>query len=138
MSEACTAFLHEHRFEQLNEPRSDHEAPSGWYSEAVMSFVFRWYGAQHALGAAFAYKMDLNNPIQSHSPDSVARIYAHRTTGVIVNLNQAHWVAFRYYNNHIWLLDSLRRPVQYTLAGFTMYLRTYRHAFAVVNEGDVA
>ena len=138
MSEACTAFLHEHHFEQLNEARSDHEAPSGWYSEAVMSFVFRWYGAQHALGAAFAYKMDLDNPIRSHDRESVARIFQRRTAGIIVNKEQSHWVTFRYYNNHIWLLDSLKRPERYTEAGYTLYLRRYRHAFAVVNEGDLA
>ena len=138
MSNACTDFLRENRFERLNEARSAHEYPSGWYSEGVMSFVFRWYGAQHALGAAFAYKLDLDNPIQSHDRQSIARIYHRRTAGVIVNKNQTHWVAFRYHNNRIWLLDSQRRPELYTEPAYILYLRTYRHAFAVVNEGDIA
>ena len=82
--------------------------------------------------------MDLDNPIQSNDRESIKRIYHPRTTGVIVNKNQAHWVAFRYHNNHIWLLDSMRRPERYTEQSYILYLRTYRHAFAVVNEGDLA
>ena len=133
MTDACTAFLQESHFEHLAEIRSAHERPTGWYSEAAMAYVFRWYTAEQALGQAFAYKLDLDNPILAHRNPN--RIYERRTAGIVVNQNQEHGVTLKFHNNHIWLLDSMHRPTRLTFEAYLAFLVSYRRAYALLNEG---
>ena len=133
MVEACTEYLAEMLREGCREKRSDHELPTGWYSEAVMSFVLRWKIAKHELGSGAQLKLDLDSPVQS-DPTSAARIYASNCLGVIVNKHQSHWVAFKIQNNQLWLLDSCEEPLQMSFQEYVEVLRAYRNAFAVIDD----
>ena len=44
---------------------------------------------------------------------------------------QAHWVAIRVLNGHLWLLDSEHHPSVITFDELLAYVATYRHAFLV-------
>lgn len=135
MSSACTDLLRESHFEHLAEIRSEHEQESGWHSEAVMAFVFRWYTAHHELGEAFAYKLDLDNPVLAHR--NAERIYDPRTAEIIVNEDMLHCVTLKFHNNHIWLLDSMRRPTRLTYEEYLAFLRRWQRSYALLNDGHV-
>ena len=99
-----------------------------------MTYVLRMKIADQELGNHFRAKMDVNNPVQPNHNDA-QRIYEQNALGVIVNLNQAHWTAFRIENGQIWLLDSLEAaPIAYSFEAFVKYLRMYRNAFLVTDE----
>ena len=115
------------------ESRRDHELASGWYSEAVLSFVLRWKVAQNELGQAAQWKLDLDNPVQPNA-ESLCRLHAEHSLGLIVNQDRAHWTAVRWEHGVYWLLDSLRAaPVHMTQTEALAHLKRYRHAFLVVN-----
>ena len=96
---------------------------SGWYSEAVMAYALR---AKQNI-----YMLDLDNPIRVHSSDDPMRIYSPDVRGVIVNMNQCHWMAFRFLNDTIWHLDSPYSPRVSTYGGYTAFLKKYRNAFGL-------
>ena len=99
-----------------------------------MTCVLRMKIAEQELGNHFRAKMDVDNPVQPNHNDA-QRIYEQNALGVIVNLNQAHWTAFRIENGQIWLLDSLEAaPIAYSFEAFVKYLRMYRNAFLVTDE----
>ena len=68
----------------MAENRCDHELPSSWYSEAVMAYVLLWKVAQHDLGIAAHWKMDLDMPVQPND-ESFLRIQAPSSLGPIVD-----------------------------------------------------
>ena len=74
-------------------------------------------------------------PIQPTRRDA-QRIYNENVLGVVVNLNQTHWVAFKYVDNTIWLLNSETAPTPYTFPQYLAYIKRYRHAFALENPND--
>ncbi len=133
MTRACVDYLVEMSREGSVETRTDHHRPTGWYSEAVMSFVLRWKIARHELGSMAKLKMDVNNPVQPNEV-SAARIYEANTLGVVVNHNQAHWITFKLEAGQIWLLDSMELPLPYSFREYVRYLCVYRNAFAIVDE----
>jgi hypothetical protein len=135
MTFACTAYIAEARFEGNPERRADHEAPSGWYSEAVLAHVIRWKIAQFALGRHAAMRLDVNNPLRTTLP-SARRIFADQTVGVLVNKDQVHWVAFKCVAGEIWLLDSEQQPLLYSFGEYMAFLQVFRHAFCILREGD--
>ena len=131
---AAQSYIDEQQFERNPERMRDHIGRSGFYSEAVMTFVLRWKIAQHELGNHARFTMDVNQPVQPNHDDA-SRIHEADVQGIIVNLNHAHWTAFRAENGQIWLLDSLERaPIPYTFEGFVKYLRMYRNAFVLKDE----
>ena len=77
--------------------REDHEQPDGWYSDAVLSMTLRrtcLYEPRLGLQLRF----DVNALMHDNA------------VGAIANLDNEHWVALKYVNGVVWLLDSLRAP----------------------------
>jgi hypothetical protein len=99
----------------------------------VLAYVVRWKIAGHILGAFTSMSLDLNNPVSSDA-NSATRIYRGDTLGMLVNVDQRHWVAFRVYDNVIWLLDSEKaRPLSYSFSDFQSYLHRNKAAFCVTD-----
>ena len=75
--------------------------------------------------------LDLDNPV--HWNDlSAARIRDARTFGVIVNKDQARWVAFKRSTDRIWLLDSVADgPIEYTFEEYQDFLKEFKDAFCL-------
>ena len=101
-----------------------HMQPGGWYSEAVMANALR---VKHNM-----FRLDLDNPIQQTAA-SMNRLFEDNVQGVVVNLANLHWVAIRAIDGEVWLLDSQRRPVQFTRAQYHAFLRRHRNKFAVMH-----
>ena len=76
------------------------------------------------------YRLNVDDPVQP-SEEHVQRIFANNVLGMVVNLEQVHWVAVRVVHNRIWLLDSCQVPVLHTLHAMAEYVREHRHAFLV-------
>ena len=74
------------------------------------------------------FRLNVDDPVQP-SEEHVQRIFADNVLGMVVNLEQVHWVAARIVHNRIWLLDSCKVPVLRTLTAMVEYVREHRHAF---------
>ena len=99
-----------------------------------MAYVLRWKDAQHDLGTAAHWKMDLDMPVQPND-ESFLRIHAPSSLGFVVNDEGRHWTAVRLEHDSYWLLDSLRAtPIPMTQPEAIRYLRRYRHAFLIVDD----
>ena len=59
------------------------------------------------------------------------RIFGDNVLGMIVNVEQRHWVAVRIADGRLWLLDSEQAPVQLSVLQLLDYVATYRHTFLV-------
>ena len=97
----------------------------------MMWYVLRWKIAQHELGLAAHWHLDLDNPVQPNVR-SVQRLHGESALGLIVNQNRAHWTAIRKEHEVFWLLDSLQAaPISMTQSQVVAYVKRYRHAFVV-------
>ena len=76
------------------------------------------------------FMLVLDNPLRP-TDDNVMEIYSADVKGVVVNVEQTHWVAFRLMDNGIWLLDSQLSPKWTTFEGMLTYISTYHNAFVV-------
>ena len=54
------------------------------------------------------FKLNVDDPIQDND-DSLHRIISPNVLGVVVNIKNNHWIAYRLVNDEIWLLDSEKR-----------------------------
>ena len=106
------------------EERSDHEAPTGWYSEAVMAFALRMH---HNI-----FKLDVDNPLP-RTRGAVERLRQQETVGIVIDQGQAHWTAAKVVNDNIWYLDSQKSPELWSEERFVNHIQRFRHAFAIVN-----
>lgn len=138
---SCKAYLEESEFAGIHERQEEHaDFKTGWYSEAVLSYAFRWkYTDVNFANQDVVMKLDLDRPI-NFSVDSLNRIYdANITLGILVHESNPtspnHWTAIRYYDNNIWLLDSLKPAAQQmNHSEYVCYIKTHRNAFAVVDS----
>ena len=99
-----------------------HANDNGWYSEAVMTFAFRQKNN--------LFVLDVDNPVQPEGNDPM-RIYDDDVSGIVINMNQNHWMSFRVENGQIWHLDSMHHPRRVAYEDYVKTLRQYRHAFVV-------
>ena len=76
------------------------------------------------------FKLNLDEPIQDNA-DSLQRIYSDTVLGIVVNVDNAHWVAFRRIDDQIWFLDSEKEPVKQTFAQYKAFVRKHRNKFAI-------
>ena len=76
------------------------------------------------------YRLNLDDPVQP-AEEQVLRIFGDNVFGMIVNVEQRHWVAVRIAGGHLWLLDSEQTPVLLNVLQLLDYVATYRHAFLV-------
>ena len=80
----------------------------GWYSANVMSFVFRWKIAENEFGLSTHLMFDATNPVAA-TDAGIARLRHPDALGLVVNIDNRHWVAFRKHNDdprQFWYLDS--------------------------------
>ena len=121
MRQVWVAYRDEARREGLFERQRDHWAPNGWYSEAVLAYALRWKIAQETLGAYAQLQFDVDDPLQPTAA-SACRIYHPDVLGVVVNVDQMHWVTFKLEQQQIWLLDS--HTLNYVLSQTPLFPRT--------------
>ena len=124
MSTACEIFIWESKFPDAPgyapamEIRSRHEKPNGWYSFQVMGTALR-----HT--AVFALS---EQPLRE-SPDI---IYNQAVVGAVVNLNNQHWVAIKFRDGALWLLDSGNQgAVYYSYPMYLAYVQEHRHSYPI-------
>ena len=51
--------------------------------------------------------------------------------GAIVNIEGRHWVALRWLQGSVWLLDSMDEPRQLTWTAYRHFIRLHRAAFRI-------
>ena len=124
MTYACDVLLQEREWDGSPERREDHECAAGWYSEAVMTQALRC--------KRNIYKMDVDAPLKPEEEENLERIYESDVIGVVVNVNQVHWVAFKVdEQRQIWSLDSTEFPTRKTFKAFMEYVKEYTNAFLI-------
>ena len=98
---------------------------------AIAGYVLRWKIARHELGRAAHWELDLVNPVQP-TANSVRRLHAESSLGLVVNQDGAHWTAIRREHGVYWLLDSVKAaPSRMTEGQVIAYVKRYRNAFLV-------
>jgi len=123
MQFACDDFLSMTRRGGLREIRDDHTKPSGWYSIAVMGHAINTTSMRHA--GRIEYTL-------SREPLRITPNIIHRCVGAIVNIRNRHWVAVRFINRVLWLLDSQEYvPQIISDAEYKAFVRKHEHAFPV-------
>ena len=98
-----------------------------------MTYVFAWKIAKHEIGQWTQMKMDTDNPVQP-TPESVARLRTATALGLVVNIENAHWVAFHVEGHDVWLLDSQLEPVQNNFDEVVEFLRRHPQAFLIEDQ----
>ena len=122
MEHAFEVFQNENLIEGNVENPGLHISETGWYSEAVMAAALH---VKHNL-----FQMNLDNPIQNNR-NSLHRIFSDDVLGIIVNINNRHWIAFRCVDGQIWKLDSEGKLKPTTFAEYAEFLKKHRNKFAV-------
>jgi hypothetical protein len=122
MDRALEVYLNENYIEGNIEDPQIHISQTGWFSEAVMATALR---VKHNL-----FKLNLDDPIQDNI-DSMHRIFSDLVLGVVVNIDNRHWIAYRCVDEQIWKLDSAKTPARKSFAEFQKELKKYRNKFAI-------
>ena len=98
-----------------------------------MAFVLRWKVANHELGDAAQWKLDLDDPLRPTAA-SLSRLQNAQSLGAVVNEAQSHWTAIRWEHGTYWLLDSLNSgPVHMTMVDALAYIERFRNAFLLTD-----
>jgi hypothetical protein len=92
--------------------RQWHERASGWYSDQVLAMALR---------RTFHFELRLG--LQVHLDLNVIEELS--TVAVIVNKDNAHWVAIKKVGDTIWLLDSTLRPRSISFAEYLRFVTKY-------------
>ena len=128
LEDAADIYLADANSDGLVEERADHIRRTGWYSEAVLSYALRLKG--------HLFSLNLDNQLLDDT-DRPLRIFDDTVRGVVVNMDNEHWVAFRHVEGKIWQLDSTQAPWIVTYDEFLAFIATYEsHAYAVETRRD--
>ena len=126
MKNALLTFLFEQKMEQSGEVANSHMSDDGWYSEAILTMALRKKDN--------LYMMDVDRPL---TPDKLEeRISKSGFVGIVVNIDNIHWVAIRVVENEFWLLDSLKTPQNITPEMVKEYITENKNAFIVRRVGS--
>ena len=134
MDKACALFVAEstvpsHEGGPISlEQREDHQAEGGWYSIEVMAYALRRTMMFELLPEPVGITIRLRDSI-------VDPQYA----GLVVHQAwpQKHWVAIRYIDEKIWLLDSLGKPRALNKVEYHRFVTGHPIAFLIRKLGDV-
>ena len=121
MKEAVQILLEEGG-EERGEVAQDHMAADGYYSSEVLAQVIQ----SKALAAfnRIRWEMVLQPVTTKHELEAAV--------GLVQNRDNAHWVAYRFFNNSIFRIDSTTRsPEQLTDQAFLHDLARYPNTFAI-------
>ena len=128
LEEAAEVYLAEALANDNHEQRADHIRTNGWYSEAVLAYAFRLRG--------HLFSLNLDNQLLADT-DRPLRIYAADVRGVVVNMNNAHWMSYRFVDDRIWALDSRYAPRPVSYDEYLANVATYdSRAYAVEVRAD--
>ena len=119
---ALQELLRTLRQEGVFEVRAQHTALGGWYSIEVL--------AQAVTQTSMA-KRDRVDYVLSLEPLCVNPSAIRSSVGVIVNIDNKHWVALRWLQGAVWLLDSQDEPRKLTWNGYVHFVRLSRNAFRI-------
>jgi hypothetical protein len=119
---ALQELLRTLRQEGVPEVRAQHTAIGGWYSIEVL--------AQAVTQTSMA-KRDRVDYVLSLEPLCVNPSSIRSSVGAIVNVDNRHWVALRWVQGSVWLLDSMDEPRQLTWNGYVYFVRLNRNAFRI-------
>jgi hypothetical protein len=121
--EACLQeLLRTLQQEGVPEVRAQHTAVGGWYSAEVL--------AQAVTQVSMA-KRDRVDYVLSLEPLCVNPSAIRSSVGAIVNIANKHWVALRFVQGSVWLLDSQDEPRQLKWDAFVYFIRLHRDAFRI-------
>ena len=121
MEEAVQILLQEGG-EERGERAQDHMAADGYYSSEVLAQVIQ--SKALAVYDRVRWEMVLQPVTTKHELEAAV--------GLVQNRDNAHWVAYRFFNNTIFRLDSLARaPEQLTDQAFLQELRRFPNTFAI-------
>ena len=133
MQRAADVFLNEMESEGSPEMRSQHIAPGGWYSSEVLATAIR-STSMHKIERV-EYQLGLQ--LLHVNPD---RIYSSLVEGGVVNLkDKRHWVAVRFINGKLFLLDSQRgRPIVMSERGYRTFVKKNVGGFCIERAQDMS
>ena len=121
MKEAVQILLQEGG-EERGEVAQDHMAADGYYSSEVLAQVIQ----SKALAAfnRIRWEMVLQPVTTKHELEAAV--------GLVQNRDNAHWVAYRFFNDSIFRIDSTTRsPEQLADQAFLHDLAQYPNTFAI-------
>ena len=122
---SCTEYIAHSSREGLPEVSEDHMSADGDYSEALLAFALQFHGN--------VYSLDVNRPFLP-TEESALKVFSPDVVGVLVNQNNAHWVAVRVHEGDIWMLDSMRTaPRKLSLQDFRALILTYARVYPIVS-----
>lgn len=117
LTEACEYFLDEYLATHgIRAPRHHHEKRQGWYSSEVLARTLT------------NHSMELLLEPLHRNPD---RLFDEDILGAVVNQGNAHWVALKYVDHCVWLLDSLDGPQLLSNDEYLAFVLLYASAFPV-------
>ena len=119
---ALQELLRTLRQEGVPEVRAQHTAIGGWYSIEVLA---------QAVTQISMVKRDRVDYVLSLEPLCVNPPAIRSSAGAIVNVDNKHWVALRWVQGSVWLLDSMDEPRQLTWNGYVYFVRLNRNAFRI-------
>ena len=122
MTDACDVLVQESLIPDDNGVLSDpqdrawHERPNGWYTDAVLDLALRR-----------TFRFELRRGLQMRY--NINLIEDPSVVGIIVNKNNAHWVAIKKVHDDFWLLDSCYAPKTITYQAYVRYVNEYWRLF---------
>jgi len=130
MQYACDNYLASSYHEGMCEIRAEHAKPSGWYSIEVMA---------KAVTSTCMQKHGRVDHIMNLEPLSVNPAALLNCLGAVVNIQNAHWVALRWFGEQVWLLDSQQpQPVSLTWREYLDFVRAHKDAYCIEAAPEMA
>ena len=122
LSTACDVLIAESCFPDANgvldiQRREDHESAAGWYSEEVLATALR---------ASLHYEL-LLQPLKQN----VNKLMEENIVGAICNKNNQHWIAFKYVDGAVWLLDSVSRPQRLSHESYVRFVNDFPYTYPI-------
>jgi hypothetical protein len=123
MTRAVDEYLRASLQEGFPEVRAQHEKPTGWYSSEVLA---------QALTTTAMFRSGRVTCVMPLEPLRAAPTSLCTAIGAVVNIDNLHWVALRYVDEQVWLLDSQNsRPVPYTWQNYLCFIRVHPDAYRI-------
>ena len=120
---ACQELLLTNAREGLQEHRSQHIKPGGWYSIEILAQALQQAAMEHY--GRVEYQMCLE-PLCLNSG------LLRTAVGALVNIDNAHWIALRWIADKVWFLDSqASTPRLLTWAEYVHFVSLHRCAYCI-------
>ena len=119
---AVGEVLRDLRQDGVPEVRAQHIRPGGWYSIEALCMAIPQVSM--ATAGRVEYTLSLE-PLCVHAA-------ALRTAvGAVANVEGRHWVALRWVDDAVWLLDSMDQPRELSWSAYLHFVRRHRDSFRI-------